>query len=107
MRLIFKYIYNFLDDYFHRPKLERCLKNLDLKCKTIIDIGSHIGESISFFSKLYPSSKIFGFEPQNNLMLLFVSTCPVFLNTMFKYGIFRYLNKISPSAYAVFRNMQE
>jgi hypothetical protein len=49
----------------------------------------------------------FGFEPQNNLMLLFVSTCPVFLNTMFKYGIFRYLNKISPSAYAVFRNMQE
>jgi hypothetical protein len=49
----------------------------------------------------------FGFEPQNDLMLLFVSTCPVFLNTMFKYGIFRYLNKISPSAYAVFRNMQE
>lgn len=49
----------------------------------------------------------FGFEPHNDLMLLFVSTCPVFLNTMFKYGIFRYLNKISPSAYAVFRNMQE
>jgi CemA family len=49
----------------------------------------------------------FGFEPQNDLMLLFVSTCPVFLNTMFKYWIFRYLNKISPSTYAIFRNMQE
>ena len=49
----------------------------------------------------------FGFEPENDLMLLFVSTCPVFLNTMFKYWIFRYLNKISPSTYAIFRNMQE
>ena len=69
MRLIFKSIYDFLDNYFHRPKLERYLKNLDLKCKTIIDIGSHTGESISFFSKLYPSSKIFGFEPQKNCFI--------------------------------------
>ncbi len=66
MRLIFKYIYDFLDNYVHRPKLERYLKNLNFKCKTIIDIGSHTGESISFFSKLYPNSKIFGFEPQKN-----------------------------------------
>ena len=69
MRLIFKSIYDFLDNYFHRPKLERYLKNLDLKCKTIIDIGSHTGESISFFSKLYPNSKIFGFEPQKNCFI--------------------------------------
>ena len=32
----------------HRPKIETYLKNLNLKCKTIIDIGSHTGESISF-----------------------------------------------------------
>lgn len=69
MRLVFKYIYDFLDNNFHRPKLERYLKNLNLKCKTIIDIGSHTGESISFFTKLYPNSKIFGFEPQKNCFI--------------------------------------
>lgn len=69
MRLIFRYIYDFLDDYFHRPKIEGYLKNLNLQCKTIIDIGSHTGESINFFSKLYPNSKIFGFEPQKNCFI--------------------------------------
>lgn len=49
----------------------------------------------------------FGFAPQNDLMLLFVSTCPVFLNTMFKYWIFRYLNKISPSTVVIYHNMIE
>lgn len=49
----------------------------------------------------------FGFAPQNDLMLLFVSTCPVLLNTMFKYWVFRYLNKISPSTVAIYHNMIE
>lgn len=49
----------------------------------------------------------FGFAPQNDLMLLFVSTCPVLLNTMFKYWIFRYLNKISPSTVVIYHNMIE
>lgn len=49
----------------------------------------------------------FGFAPQNDLMLLFVSTCPVLLNTMFKYWVFRYLNKISPSTVVIYHNMIE
>ena len=69
MRLIFRYIYDLLDNYIHRPKIETYLKNLNLKCKTIIDIGSHTGESISFFRRLYPNSKIFGFEPQKKCFI--------------------------------------
>jgi len=49
----------------------------------------------------------FGFAPHNDVMLLFVSTCPVLLNTMFKYWVFRYLNKISPSTVAIYHNMIE
>ncbi|CAL5225752.1 cemAHiC_scaffold_21, partial [Coccomyxa viridis] len=32
---------------------------------------------------------------------------PVFLDTIFKYWIFRYLNKISPSTVATYHNMIE
>lgn len=49
----------------------------------------------------------FGFAPQNDLMLLFVSTCPVLLNTMFKYWVFRQLNRISPSTVVIYHNMIE
>ena len=64
MRLIFEFVYSLLDTYFHREKIKRYLLKLDLNCNVILDIGSHRGESISFFNKLYKKSKIFGFEPQ-------------------------------------------
>jgi len=38
---------------------------------------------------------------------LFIATFPVILDTVFKYWIFRYLNRISPSAVATYRNMNE
>ena len=38
---------------------------------------------------------------------LFIATFPVILDTIFKYWIFRYLNRISPSAVATYRNMNE
>ncbi len=38
---------------------------------------------------------------------LFIATFPVILDTIFKYWIFRYLNRISPSAVATYKNMNE
>ncbi len=46
--------------------------------------------------------------PENpEFMSLFVTTFPVFLDTVFKYWIFRSLNKISPSTVATYHNMIE
>lgn len=38
---------------------------------------------------------------------LFIATFPVILDTIFKYWIFRYLSRLSPSAVATLRNMNE
>jgi hypothetical protein len=46
--------------------------------------------------------------PQNqDFDFLFIATFPVILDTVFKYWIFRYLNRVSPSAVATYRNMNE
>ena len=47
MRLIFEFIYSFLDKFFNKKKIKNYLINLDLDCKIIFDVGSHKGESIS------------------------------------------------------------
>ena len=49
----------------------------------------------------------FGFASDKDFIFLFVSTFPVILDTIFKYWIFRYLNKISPSTVATYQNMLE
>ncbi len=49
----------------------------------------------------------FGFSADKDFIFLFVSTFPVILDTIFKYWIFRYLNKISPSTVATYQNMLE
>lgn len=48
-----------------------------------------------------------GQNPNNDIVGLFVSTFPVLLDTVFKYWIFRYLNKISPSTVATYQSMLE
>jgi hypothetical protein len=48
-----------------------------------------------------------GIEPNRSAIFLFIATFPVILDTIFKYWIFRYLNRISPSAVATFKNMNE
>lgn len=52
-------------------------------------------------------SKHFGLPPNRDFIFLFIATFPVILDTIFKYWIFRYLNRISPSAVATYRNMNE
>jgi hypothetical protein len=47
----------------------------------------------------------FGLPPAENFIMLFIATFPVVLATIFKYWIFRYLNRVSPSAVATLNNM--
>jgi hypothetical protein len=49
----------------------------------------------------------FGLPENSEFMSLFVASFPVFLDTVFKYWIFRSLNKISPSTVATYHNMIE
>jgi hypothetical protein len=49
----------------------------------------------------------FGLPANQNFINVFIATFPVMLDTVFKYWIFRYLNQISPSAVATYKNMNE
>lgn len=48
-----------------------------------------------------------GIPENREFIFLFIATFPVVLDTVFKYWVFRYLNRISPSAVATYRNMNE
>lgn len=48
-----------------------------------------------------------GLAANQSLISLFIATVPVILDTFFKYWIFRYLSRVSPSAVATLRNMNE
>ncbi|NEP18628.1 MAG: proton extrusion protein PcxA, partial [Leptolyngbya sp. SIO4C1] len=52
-------------------------------------------------------SRHLGFAANHDFIFLFIATFPVILDTVFKYWIFRYLNRISPSAVATYKNMNE
>jgi hypothetical protein len=49
----------------------------------------------------------FGLPENQSLIFLFIATVPVILDAIFKYWIFRYLSRMSPSAAATYRNMNE
>ena len=49
----------------------------------------------------------FGLSENREFNFLFIATFPVILDTVLKYWIFRYLNRISPSAVATYKNMNE
>ncbi len=52
-------------------------------------------------------SRHLGFAANRSFIFLFIATFPVILDTVFKYWIFRYLNRISPSAVATYKTMNE
>ncbi|OLP17630.1 proton extrusion protein PcxA [Leptolyngbya sp. 'hensonii'] len=52
-------------------------------------------------------SRHLGLPENRQFIFLFIATFPVILDTIFKYWIFRYLNRISPSAVATYKNMNE
>ena len=47
----------------------------------------------------------FGLPARENFIMLFIATFPVILATIFKYWIFRYLNRVSPSSVATLKGM--
>lgn len=49
----------------------------------------------------------FGLPENEDFVFLFVATFPVLLDTIIKYWIFRYLNKLSPSTVATYHTMIE
>jgi hypothetical protein len=49
----------------------------------------------------------FGLPLNQDFIDMFIATFPVMLDTVFKYWIFRYLNQVSPSAVATYKNMNE
>ncbi|MGD1850265.1 MAG: proton extrusion protein PcxA [Cyanophyceae cyanobacterium] len=48
-----------------------------------------------------------GLPENRDFMFLFIATFPVILDAVIKYWIFRYLNRISPSAVATYKDMNE
>lgn len=52
-------------------------------------------------------SRHLGIPESREFIFLFIATFPVILDSVIKYWIFRYLNRISPSAVATYRNMNE
>src|SRR5919199_98344 len=52
-------------------------------------------------------SQHLGLPENHDFIFLFIATFPVILDSVFKYWIFRYLNRVSPSAVATYRNMNE
>ncbi|MDF5706722.1 MAG: proton extrusion protein PcxA [Nostoc sp. S4] len=48
-----------------------------------------------------------GLPANNSAIFLFIATFPVILDTIFKYWIFRYLSRLSPSALATLKEMDE
>lgn len=69
----------------------------------LVGYHSPMGWEISLEALLHH----FGFSPHENVVFLLVATVPVFLSTIFKYGIFRYLNRVSPATVAIYHNMIE
>ena len=48
-----------------------------------------------------------GLPANKTIVFFFIATFPVILNTIFKYWIFRYLSRLSPSALATLKEMDE
>nr|YP_010974901.1 envelope membrane protein [Muellerina eucalyptoides]WNR57543.1 envelope membrane protein [Muellerina eucalyptoides]WNR57608.1 envelope membrane protein [Muellerina eucalyptoides]WNR57673.1 envelope membrane protein [Muellerina eucalyptoides] len=51
--------------------------------------------------------KDFGFDHSDQIISVLASTFPVILDTIFKYGIFHYLTRISPSLVLIYHSMTE
>lgn len=52
-------------------------------------------------------SRHLGLPENHSFIFLFIATFPVILDSVFKYWIFRYLNRVSPSAVATYKTMNE
>ncbi|WP_175586872.1 hypothetical protein [Nostoc sp. UIC 10630] len=53
------------------------------------------------------TSKHFGLPENKSLILLFIATVQFVINTIFKYWIFRYINRSFPPSLATYHNINE
>nr|AYC63956.1 Envelope membrane protein [Flabellia petiolata] len=70
-------------------------------------VGFHSSKSWEIFLQFVIEHFGFQINHNQNFIAFFISTFPVLLDTIFKYWIFRYLNKISPSTVATYQAMIE
>lgn len=98
--IIFK---SFLIEFIY--SLSDTLKSALLILSTNLLVGFHSPRGWELFLEFFLNR--FGFPPNENFIFLFVAIFPVLLDTIFKYWIFRYLNKISPSTVATYHAMIE
>ena len=96
--IIFK---SFLIEFIY--SLSDTLKSALLILSTNLLVGFHSPRGWELFLEFFLNR--FGFPPNENFIFLFVATFPVLLDTIFKYWIFRYLNKISPSTVATYLSL--
>lgn len=98
--IIFK---SFLIEFIY--SLSDTIKSVGLILGTNLLVGFHSPRGWELFLEL--TLDRYGFPPEQNFVFLFVASFPVLLDTVFKYWIFRYLNKISPSTVATYHAMIE
>jgi len=72
---------------------------------TDIFVGFHSSHGWEIF--LETILRHFGFPESRDFIYTFVATLPVILDAMFKYWIFRYLNRLSPSTVATYKTMND
>lgn len=72
---------------------------------TDVFVGFHSSHGWEIFLELI--LRHFGFPENRDFIYTFVATLPVILDAMFKYWIFKYLNKLSPSTVATYKTMND
>lgn len=98
--IIFK---SFIIEFIY--SLSDTIKSALLILGTNLLVGFHSPRGWELFLEFFLNR--LGFPPNENFIFLFVATFPVLLDTIFKYWVFRYLNKISPSTVATYHAMIE
>nr|NP_038423.2 envelope membrane protein [Mesostigma viride] len=96
-------IQTYIDQYIY--SLTDAKKSFFLILFTDIFVGFHSSHGWKILIELCLTH--LGLPENKGFIFLFVATFPVILDTLFKYWIFLYLNRISPSAVATFNNMNE
>jgi FkbM family methyltransferase len=56
-------------DQLSPPRDRELLWLEELKVRTVLDVGAHVGESAERFRRLFPESRIYSFEPQSDCYL--------------------------------------
>lgn len=96
-------IKNFTNDIFY--ELSDSAKAFLIILSTDIFIGYHSPYGWEIILENILSH--YGLPENKSFISLFIATVPVIMDAIFKYWIFRYLNRSSPSGVATYHNMNE